>query len=187
MLRKPRHARRGDGKLPDRHARKRLLAAVRADVDVQMRRRQLGGGVPVRADDAHFAVPKRDMLGDHFARGHAARRAYAQEAVLIRVDDHQRDVIHVGREHDALARAVALLHRDEVAHRVGAHAVRMRAQRTLDDRAHVVLAARRAIGGQHLCQKLHIHCFPTSSSSASVSAPSASMSESLHRLAGEWM
>ena len=154
---KLRDARSGHRHFADGRDGERFLAALCAHVDIQVAHFQRALDALVRADHAYRAVFKHDVLGNHVRRADAADVAHADIAVLVRIHDHEADVVHMGGEHDALARAVALLHRDEAAHRVGFHAVHVTLKRLFNHLAHAALAAGRTVGGEDGFKQIHIH------------------------------
>ena len=188
VLAQPGHARLHHAHVADGHHLKRLLAALRADIDVKIGDLRRALDLLVREHHAAHAVFKHDVAAHHRLGVDAADAAHAQIAVLVRVRHRQADMIHVRGEHDAPARAVAVPDRDQVAHHVGADFVHMAVKRFADNLRHAALVAGRAVGGQNLFQKLHVHgcslLASNSPSTASVSACAASISLSLHTLAG---
>ena len=74
----------------------------------------------------------------------AAKGNEPDEALLVDVFHHQADLVHVGGEHDL--ELVALLDRDQVAHRVLADLVHVPFEFLLDDRKDAAFTARHAVG-----------------------------------------
>jgi len=116
-----------------------------------------------RADDSHRAVGKAHPPAQQRLWLHAPHAPHPQESLLVDVGDDEANLVHVRRQHDALAvrRGSASTpasppHGDEVAERIRAHLANHVANRLLDEGAHLPLVTRWAIGlGQRLDEILH--------------------------------
>ena len=110
-----------------------------------------------RADHArNVVIADLDALGDQHAGIDAARLGDLQEATLGMAVDDQADLIHVGRDHHALAgrRAGTLLDDDHIAHPVNVGVEALRLQLLQQEAAHRLFMARRGVDFSQ-CFQIH--------------------------------